>query len=164
MAPLKGAVNHHATLSLKGVKNHKNRLLYRKAIEFYLRELSIHRLSLTLNFKFHDFSGKKDYYGFCWSEEAEANPRTFWIEINRKLPVRKQLSTIAHELVHVRQFARNELYDVSSSIIRWKKEEFDTNNIDYADYPWEHQAHVLEDYLCNSLIKRGEIDISEFSK
>jgi len=162
MALNKGAVNHQATLSIRGVKRHKNRLLYRKAIEFYLRELSLHRLYLTLNFKFHDFSNKKDYHGFCWSEEAEADPRTFWIEINRKLSVKEQLSTIAHELVHVRQFARNELYDVSSTIIRWKKEKFDTENMDYSDYPWEQQAYFLQTVLYESLVKQSEVKISEF--
>ena len=58
-------------------------------------------LDITIN-----LSSPKGVMGYC--QELEDN-RTFEIEINRKLTLRKMLETVAHEMVHVKQYARREL-------------------------------------------------------
>ena len=51
-------------------------------------------------------SSPKGAMGFC--QELDTN-REFELEIDRKLTLRKMLETVAHEMVHVKQYARREL-------------------------------------------------------
>ena len=52
------------------------------------------------------------------------------------------LSTLAHEMVHVKQFARDEL---SANLRRWKTR--DHTNTEYWDQPWEKEARRLQSRL-----------------
>ena len=60
------------------------------------------------------------------------------------------LSTLAHEMVHVKQWARKEL---SMDMEQWKSRAY-CGNIDYWNQPWEREARrlqgkMLEDYTNN---------------
>ena len=88
----------------------------------------------------------KDAYGYCLSNEDETTdrPRTFEIEVDRKLRLRRLLETVAHEMVHVKQYARGELYQgVRIAKNRWQGK-WVSNNVDYWDQPWEIEAHGRE--------------------
>ena len=52
-------------------------------------------------------------------------------------------SNIAHELVHARQFARNQINDVDYV---WKRngESINCEHVEYRDTPWEVEAYGLE--------------------
>jgi len=50
------------------------------------------------------------------------------------------LSTLAHEMVHVKQFAKGEL---DSALTQWKSNKY-CENIDYWDQPWEKEARRLQ--------------------
>ena len=45
--------------------------------------------------------------GYCLETD---NNRTFEIELDRKLTLRKLMETLAHEMVHVKQYARREFH------------------------------------------------------
>jgi hypothetical protein len=53
------------------------------------------------------------------------------------------LSTLAHEMVHVKQFAKGEL---DSALTQWKSNKY-CENIDYWDQPWEKEARRLQNKL-----------------
>ena len=53
-----------------------------------------------------------------------------------------QLRTLAHELIHARQFFSGQL---SSDLTAWK--DVDYSKADYEDQPWEIEAHKYEDQL-----------------
>jgi hypothetical protein len=58
--------------------------------------------------------------------------------------MRKLLETVAHEMVHVKQYARGELYQGSRiAKHRWQGK-WISNNVDYWDHPWEIEAHGRE--------------------
>jgi len=59
------------------------------------------------------------------------------------------LSTLAHEMVHVRQFARGEL---NSSLTQWKSNKY-CDNIEYWDQPWEKEARRLQGKLVEEFEK-----------
>jgi len=59
------------------------------------------------------------------------------------------LSTLAHEMVHVRQFARGEL---NSSMTQWKSNKY-CDNIEYWDQPWEKEARRLQGKLVEEFEK-----------
>lgn len=81
-------------------------------------------ISIELNFR---RMTKETSYGFC----CQLEPRQFEIEIKRSLPLREMLTTLAHELVHVKQYVLKEI----------------PSNLDQGDYwnrPWEVEAHGRE--------------------
>ena len=59
------------------------------------------------------------------------------------------LSTLAHEMVHVKQFARNEL---DSNMTQWKSNKY-CENIEYWDQPWEKEARRLQGKLVEEFEK-----------
>ena len=50
--------------------------------------------------------------------------------------------TLAHELVHAKQFIKGELHP---SLNKWKR--LDYSNVAYSRTPWEKEAYLLEDKL-----------------
>ncbi len=80
----------------------------------------------------------KGAMGYCLELD---NKREFDIEIDRTQPMRKMLETLAHEMVHVKQFARRELHPANDE---WYGKTYNPKKIDYWDLPWEIEAHGRE--------------------
>jgi len=76
--------------------------------------------------------------GYCLELD---NNRTYEIEVDRTLTLRKLLETVAHEMVHVKQYARRELHPVHNS---WMGKTYNPKTVDYWDLPWEIEAHGRE--------------------
>ena len=55
------------------------------------------------------------------------------------------LKTLAHELVHVKQFLKRELVDTNGLESKWKGEAY--LYIDYYNLPWEKEAYHLQEVL-----------------
>ena len=87
----------------------------------------------------------KDAYGYCLADpegdaERSDRPRVFEIEVHNNMALRKVLETLCHEMVHVKQYARGELYEGSrTSKHRWQGKWLDKDP-DYWDQPWEIEA------------------------
>tara|TARA_B100000780_G_scaffold194041_1_gene136819 strand:+ start:2664 stop:3044 length:381 start_codon:yes stop_codon:yes gene_type:complete len=102
--------------------------------------------SLELNIRIRSF-GKDDSYGYCLpAEDADpARPRDIDIDLNCKMTLRLLLETLAHELVHAKQFARGELYQSSvHGKHRWQGKWMPAKLPNYWDLPWEIEAHGRE--------------------
>jgi len=88
-----------------------------------------------------------DAYGYCLADDDESRvdrPRAFELEIEKNMPLRRVLETICHEMVHVKQYARGELYEGSRiPKHRWQGKWLDKDP-DYWDQPWEIEAHGRE--------------------
>ncbi len=76
--------------------------------------------------------------GYCC--EAD-NKRTFELEIDKSQSLRALLETVAHEMVHVKQYARREL-DPNKEV--WMGKTYNPENVNYWDLPWEIEAHGRE--------------------
>ena len=49
--------------------------------------------------------------------------------------------TLAHEMVHVKQWAKGEMYEYTvPDMVRFHKTKFNMADINYWDYPWEIEA------------------------
>ena len=49
---------------------------------------------------------------------------------------------LAHEMVHVKQWAKDEMYEyMEPHMVRFKGEKIHLNEVDYWDYPWEIEAY-----------------------
>ena len=71
--------------------------------------------------------------------------RACHIEIDKKQKDDDFITCILHELVHVKQYLKGELKDISALEQRWKGESH--ISIDYYDLPWEIEAYHLQEVL-----------------
>ena len=81
-----------------------------------------------------------------WEDDTCNRPREFTIRVDSTQSLQDMLMTIAHEMVHVKQYARGELKDFSRSnkICKWKGETIECEKINYYDLPYEIEAHGRE--------------------
>lgn len=96
---------------------------------------------------------KLDSCGYCEVVDHKKNPRKFIIEILND-GVENPICVLAHEMVHLKQYARNELGDevivakgnTSKEFTQWKGELWKPKGKDdpYFDSPWEIEAHGRE--------------------
>lgn len=114
-------------------------------IIFCVEHLMPRMKNIEVNLHIKDF-GKDDSLGYALptDDANEQRPREFDIEVHKKQPLRRFLETVAHEMVHVKQFARGELYESSRmGKHRWQGEWL-SKEPDYWDQPWEIEAHGRE--------------------
>jgi len=97
---------------------------------------------LTQNKKFKDIDGRV----YCYDTNE------FEIEIDAKLTGDAALTTVAHELVHVGQYATGRLKDVSSGARFEGKLYRDT--LAYEDLAYETEAHEQESIVLKEFKKR----------
>lgn len=116
------------------------------AVYSYTKQLGINRLRSNIEVRFH----KKTFIdgsveGYC---EAVDN-RNFIIDV---CLYGNWLATLAHEFVHVKQFARNEL---DSALTVWKGKNH--TKTEYWDAPWEKEARRLQ----NKMVVTFEKELNE---
>ena len=133
----------------------QNLALYRaigNAVTFYGEKLLGKRMAnnvyvlikLTKNLK-----GKEQAYGFCHIIDDDLNrPREFMIELDTSMKhsFNQILTWLAHEMVHLKQFVRKELWDYETGSVQWKSKRY-VRSPGYADQPWEREAYRLEEKL-----------------
>ena len=94
----------------------------------------------------------KNATGWCVPQERDF----FLVEINKNKVFYEQILTLAHELVHCKQFFYKELYE-KDSIIYWKKKPY-YNDV-YEEQPWEIEAFTKEQILVEDFINLGYYNI-----
>jgi hypothetical protein len=117
----------------------------REALEFFAANLFTPQMNRHVEVRirqrdlgtWHGFASIEDY-------NSLGQPRSFIIELHRKDNEAEKLKTLAHELVHVRQYVRNELNDEMNT---WKGRKIDSDSIPYDDQPWEVEANELGNLL-----------------
>ena len=106
-----------------------------KMVEFCKQKLmpKMQNLEITVN-----LCKPQGAMGYCC--ETDDN-RTFEIEVDKSQSLRPLLETVAHEMVHVKQYAKREL---SPDKHVWLGKTYDPEKVDYWDQPWEIEAHGRE--------------------
>lgn len=116
-------------------------------VNFCVTKLMPRMKDLEITVRLKDLS-KAGVYGYCMADpEGDAKrldrPRSFDLEIHSKMSMRKLLTTVAHEMVHAKQYARGELYQgVRVNKYRWQGKW--VGEMNYWDEPWEIEAHGRE--------------------
>ncbi len=113
----------------------------KRAAIFYAQELMSTKMSDNIFIRIK-FNSKLDALGYAGViEYNESNkPREFEIELNYNVSGPDILRTLAHELVHIKQFVYGE---TNEALTRWKGKK-DASDIDYWYEPWEIEARCLE--------------------
>ena len=140
-------------LSIEGYRKH-NKALYLEvgnAALFYGEVLLGKRMAknIYLDIKLtKDLKKKEGAYGYCHIvDDSLSRPREFMIELDAsmKYSFNQILTWLAHEMVHLKQFVRKELWDYKSGRVQWKTRSY--GRVHYDDQPWEKEAYRLEGEL-----------------
>lgn len=132
--------------------NKKQTALIQDAAFFFGKILLGTRMSYQLDI---EKVGRLDVQGECISEDACRNPRWFTINLRGRKDDDDVIKTLAHEMVHVKQYARNELGKEMALArggqglriaTRWQGEFWEPKNGEdaYWDAPWEIEAYGRE--------------------
>ncbi len=100
------------------------------------------KLKIDVVFKKNLFKDSNSY-GNCVWEDTHRNPREFTIQLDPNQKISLLLNSLAHELVHVKQWAKGEYYELVSKpkVYKFNGKLVDTQKVDYWDTPWEIEAH-----------------------
>ena len=81
--------------------------------------------------------------------DPTARPKEFTIRVDLTDDLQEFVRVICHEMVHVKQWARGEMYsyDRYPNLTRWHKQKIDHDKMDYYEQPWEIEAHGREEGL-----------------
>jgi len=138
------------TITGRLAKGHKARL--EEAAHFFAAQLMDPRMVRNLVVDI-EISNLPDVDGECIDEDGVRNPRWFTIGL-KKQDINEMIKTLGHEMVHVKQHAKNELQSGIMIPARgglkitsrwmgqiWKPK---AKEHDYFDSPWEIEAFGRE--------------------
>ena len=85
-------------------------------------------------------------FGDCFAADSVRynRPRYFQIRLDAGLELPVLLETLAHEIVHLRQYAKDQLYEYRNGDSRYAGKRYPKNS---EDLPWEDEAHALEQHI-----------------
>lgn len=108
----------------------------------FFTEYMRNKLIIDIHFKKNLFKDQNTY-GNCIWEDEHRNSREFTINMEPNQKISLLLNTLAHELVHVKQWAKGEYYELISQpkVYKFNGKRVDTSKVDYWDTPWEIEAH-----------------------
>ena len=115
----------------------------KSALNFFAESLMHKNLSRNINVR---VCFGEDLENTTVWEDDNSRPREFTITVNSKVGYRTTLLTLAHEMVHVKQYATGELRDAlrGPTLHRWRNKPYDAKVVDYCDHPWELEAYGRE--------------------
>tara|TARA_Y100000310_G_scaffold237160_1_gene240413 strand:+ start:165 stop:683 length:519 start_codon:yes stop_codon:yes gene_type:complete len=123
-----------------GIKRHA---IIKEAAKYYAAWLMDGDLvdELTVNIRVCKAGLGSNDMGVCTSPNVwDSEKRSFDIRLRSSLSTYYMLKTLAHEMVHVKQFATNQLTGWHSAT--WNNVDFE--NTPYRIQPWEQEAFELE--------------------
>lgn len=135
-------------LTVDNVSKEKRKRI-QTAIKWMLPALIGSRLTKNIDLHVRFVPNLGDCVGDCDWIDNNANPRQFLIRVSSSQSERQQLITLAHELVHLKQFVTNEMFDYAGvgELTRWKQRVIDPNRIAYRNLPWEKDAMKMQGVL-----------------
>ena len=131
-------------IKIRGTRDTDLKIELKEAANFYASKLFSKRLSKNIYLEIY-LKRDLDVLGYCsFTNLDDPRPRDFEIELLNKVPLNELLQTLAHEMVHVKQYAKGELKDVNGSGVRfrWAKKVYE--DAEYTEQPWEIEAFAKE--------------------
>ncbi len=118
---------------------------------FYIKRLMPRIKNLTITVKLiRGLTDKDGVCGDCIWEDRNHKPREFTIRIDSKENKEFILDTLAHEMIHVKQYARGELVDLvrkpKMSRFKGKLISWESKDEPWEKEPWEKSKALYEDY------------------
>jgi hypothetical protein len=134
-------------ITITGHSRHVSHQLIQQALEYYAQQL-LPRLAprLTVHVNITNLHRSQGNSGSCTWTDRRWRPRCFEIEIEASIGVDRTLRILAHEMVHVKQFARGEMTDSTDlGMVRFGGRLHRLRDDDgYWTQPWEIEAYGRE--------------------
>lgn len=122
----------------------------RSVAQHCINKLMPRMRTLDISILFKKIPPQENTIGTCLMQD---NNRTFEIEIQKGLSFDEIVKTVCHEMVHVKQYARNEMTDSTwKGKLRWRNR-FIKKNTSYSKLPWEREAYRKQKTLSKSYYK-----------
>ena len=129
---------------IRGINNLALKREVNKALRFFAKELDISDYDdVTIRLK---AKKKIDALGYCSIKHYDDEDciSIILMEIDSTQSRNEMINTLAHEMVHVKQYITGEL---SEDLDVWKGKNVNSDDIDYDDQPWEIEADKVGDIL-----------------
>ena len=126
------------------------------AAVFFLKQLMPRKRNIEIRIRLvKDMLEKESVYGECYDLDSSPNNRYYTIRLDYAADdVYTIISTLAHEMVHIKQFARGELRMLNAGYCaKWKGEKY-LDGIEYDSCPWEFEANTLEPLLTARVLSK----------
>ena len=143
-------------LSIVGCPDKKQfRPYVKRAALFYASELMSEKMLDNIFVRIR-FNKDIDAYGYASVEDYNdsGKPREFEIELHPGIGAYDILKTLAHEMVHVKQYVYNE---TNETLTRWRGQRVDSDDVEYWDQPWEIEAHGYESGLFTKFAREEKL-------
>lgn len=133
-------------ISLRGgTKTQRN--LTEDAARYFIKQLLPRKRSLYLDIHIHNIL-KEDAVGYCMKVDRDE----FELELHNRGSLYEYISTLAHELVHLKQYCKREL------VFKHMKQYWmgvNMTDLPYKKQPWEIEARKLQVSLAKDFIDNG---------
>lgn len=113
-----------------------------KVVYWYLKKMMPRFRTLDITVNLTKCMERDGAYGYC----MEVDSRSFEIEIDKNLRLFDFVSTLTHELTHLKQYVRKEMVALDGGNIRWKSKVYSPST-SYEESPWEKEAFRVEKEL-----------------
>lgn len=120
-------------------------------VAFYIKELKLSRSRYLLTVLTEPNLAKEQD---CYGGVIQTDDDVIGMVLDSRLPVRQLVQTIAHEMVHVKQFARGQLRNcvVKDQLVNvWRGRVYAAEDLAYHRRPWELEAFRQERELAYRL-------------
>tara|TARA_B100001093_G_scaffold6187_1_gene6250 strand:- start:19482 stop:19946 length:465 start_codon:yes stop_codon:yes gene_type:complete len=145
-------------LEISGSTERKRQLVAEAA--YFFKDILMPRMK-TLQIDIHlspHYESKTASSGDCIWEDTNRCSREFTVNLDSH-DDDWMIQTLAHEMVHVKQWARGEMQDIydhddgSPTKTRWKSQFINIKRVSYTDLPWEKEASRIEKTLYNEWLE-----------
>tara|TARA_E500000318_G_scaffold110618_1_gene126598 strand:- start:4974 stop:5402 length:429 start_codon:yes stop_codon:yes gene_type:complete len=109
-----------------------------KVIDFMIKKLMPKFRTLDITVQIKSIPDKDNAWGLI---EIQDSNREFIIEVEKSLSLYNFVTSLIHEMIHVKQYVRKELTDEGHNVF-WNGEDF--SKVAYSKQPWEQEAYTLQ--------------------
>lgn len=141
----------------RGIPNSITRSLCKESVKFYANELLGTRLAknVSVTLIFEDLPTIVN--ALCQWEDDNHKCRSFIVILNKKMNKKTTLIALAHEMVHIKQYARGELKDyLRNNNVKWRGKVFCLDKVEYWSSPWEKEAYKKDKLLYEKFKQRNK--------
>lgn len=144
-------------LRTKGIPDNVSKKLCKESLKFYAKELLGSRLTNNIKVLLVFEELPNAINALCQWDDDNHRCRSFVIIVNKKLNKKTTLIAIAHEMVHVKQYAKGELKDYLRDYnkVRWQDRFFRLDKVEYWKAPWEKEAYKKDVILYEKFKQRN---------
>lgn len=120
--------------------------IIRDSTQFFIKKLMPRKRRLKVIVQMvKNLLDEEGIHGDCLADDFDVNHRHYEFIIRLDYDpndIRLMISTLAHEMSHVKQYATGQLrYDYcNSNVSIWEGKKYNSDEIDYDDLPWEIDA------------------------